>query len=99
MTFKTNRCPHCGQSLKGTRYGISLSPCRLKIFDIIAKSSGVSQNDIAERAYPRIPQEQAGKIIRSTIHQINSLFAATDLHIKSHRRLGYRLIKRVSHVD
>lgn len=83
-------CSKCGQPLppEGMRGGVFLTPQRRRIFDAVQKHPGLSARELAPLIYPDKPPLVAAKTIASTINQINSQLASTDVRIS---RAGYRV--------
>ena len=86
MTSFQNKCPTCGAPASSIRFGIYLTPARLRLFDLINKNKNIPMEVLAWSLYPETPIEQSRRTILSTITAINSLFASTDIGILGPRK-------------
>jgi hypothetical protein len=88
-------CPCCGQPLPPRqRAGVWLPAKKAEIFDFINKHPGVTAEGIAAQCYP--DGEDKINLVRSHIHQINCMLAATDTRISGNEpksRGEYQVIR------
>lgn len=87
---RAEHCPHCGQHMPSNiRYGVRLSPMKLRMFDAIKRNPGITQRQINDICYP------GKKITKNTISahvgQINDLYAHTNIKIVGYQYSGYRI--------
>jgi hypothetical protein len=82
-------CPRCGQPLS-TRYGVALSPMRLRLFDLIEHRPGITSQQMATALYPGRDLKTARRTLYTHIVHTNEILESTDIRIV---RLdgGYRL--------
>ena len=73
-------CPRCGQPLS-TRYGVALSPVRLRIFDLIERRPGISSTQMASALYPEYDLKAARRVIYTHIIHINEILEPTDVRV------------------
>ena len=90
----TDFCPQCYQPMAEVRNGVRLPPLKARTYDVIRRAGidGVLLDDINAIAFDR----QANPVtIRNHIHQLNDLFADTDVRISAHMPRGfYRIVKK-----
>lgn len=68
-------CNSCGQPLPEIRLGVTLTPLKARIFDIVRRSGqgGIERDDLYRMIYP---DAEAGRAtLKSHIWQINDLLA------------------------
>lgn len=94
--FNGEKCPHCGQSMKGSMFGVFLTPARYRILAYIHKHPGVTRERLGIALYKR-SDKAVLKTISSTITHINAMLAETEYLIRGpgigRFGGGYRIIK------
>ncbi len=89
----TEACPHCGQPIPETRFGVRLSPIKLRIFDVIERggASGIDADDLFALIYA----ERGGvgrTALKAHIWQLNDMLieAEAGVFIEGTRGSGRR---------
>jgi hypothetical protein len=70
--MKAQICPGCGQP-PATRYGVALSPMRLRIFDLIERRPGITSAQITSALYPAHDLKAARRVLYTHIAHINDI--------------------------
>ena len=73
-------CPHCGQPLPETRFGVRLTPLKVRIFDLIrrAGSEGITYAEINAIVFDGRASRHT---VKAHVQQIRDLLAGTDVTI------------------
>src|SRR5215471_13328232 len=93
--FPQDLCPHCGQKMAGSMFGVYFTPGRIRVLKLIIKCPGISSGQLAERLYGA-DNKSTRDIVRNTIARINDLLIHTDYSIsrnlKARKKARYWLI-------
>ena len=83
-------CAYCKQPLPDLRLGISLTPLKARIFDIIQRggADGVDRRDVFDIVFGQTNNDY--KTLKAHINQINEKIASTGYRIQ-----GYTMVRLV----
>jgi hypothetical protein len=84
-TVKAQICSRCGQPLS-TRYGVALSPMRLRLFDLIPD---ITSHQMATALYPAHDLKAARRTLHTQFVHINEVLQATDVRIDTTADIGW----------
>ena len=91
------RCGCCGQSLPEVRLGVTLTPLKARIFDLIRRAGpdGIPGDDLFASAFVDRPKRVTRSCLKSHTQQINDYIMDSGYKIIPDRGRGgsYRLMK------
>lgn len=94
--YGTELCPHCGQKINNVRFGVALTPMRLRIVDLVSARPGITTKQLGEALYGDGKQPRLNTVI-AHVRWVKDDLADSGVTILGRPHSGYHLVKTVSH--